>query len=86
VNRRDFLKTGAMPAAINNLTAQTSDSAEKQLINKHRVLGTGNAAFEVSALGFGCMGMRQYIASKLQATGILPIRKNWSVIENACAG
>jgi aryl-alcohol dehydrogenase-like predicted oxidoreductase len=68
VSRRDFFKTSAlvvagicMPSAVNRLVAQTTDSSgndnSELLITDRRTLGTGKAAFEVSALGFGCMGM-----------------------------
>jgi aryl-alcohol dehydrogenase-like predicted oxidoreductase len=69
LSRRNFLKTSAIigagiciPTAANNLVAQTTKSEEGSnnnglFITKHRVLGTGTAKFEVSALGFGCMGM-----------------------------
>jgi aryl-alcohol dehydrogenase-like predicted oxidoreductase len=68
-SRRNFLKTSAVigaglciPPAVSKLTAQTANPKEKSnnnglFIDKRRILGTGTAAFEVSALGFGCMGM-----------------------------
>lgn len=37
-------------------THQTPETGTKKMINENRTLGTGNAAFTVSALGFGCMG------------------------------
>jgi aryl-alcohol dehydrogenase-like predicted oxidoreductase len=68
VNRRHFLKTSAligggicMPSAANKLAAQTANSNgnnhNELRITKRRMLGTGNAALTVSALGFGVMGM-----------------------------
>lgn len=46
----------ATRAATENKTALT-DGAKEAIITAHRTLGTGKAAFEVSALGFGVMGM-----------------------------
>lgn len=71
VSRRGFLKTAAlagtalvMPAGLDRVLASESNPSEKTSGNPHlahireyRVLGTGKAAFEVSALGFGMMGM-----------------------------
>lgn len=71
ISRRGFLKvaalTGAafaMPAGLNKVIAGEPKQAETSgkdnnvaHITGHRVLGTGAAAFEVSALGFGVMGM-----------------------------
>lgn len=69
MSRRNFLKTGTIisagmfvPATVTNLVAQTTKSekgnnSNGMFITKRRVLGTGTAAFDVSALGFGCMGM-----------------------------
>lgn len=71
VSRRSFLKTSAFTAAaiIVPSAASTLLAAEPQkesipqtggnipMITRQSVLGTGKAAMEVSALGFGCMGM-----------------------------
>jgi len=71
VSRRGFLKTAALagaaltvPVGIDKVLAagqQKEETFSKDnhipYIREHRVLGTGNAAFEVSALGFGVMGM-----------------------------
>lgn len=71
VSRRGFLKTAALagaaltvPVGIDKVLAagqQKEETFSKDNhiphIREHRVLGTGNAAFEVSALGFGVMGM-----------------------------
>ncbi|MCM1313488.1 MAG: aldo/keto reductase [Bacteroides sp.] len=68
ISRRGFLKAAvAMGAAlaieptINKMQAAeriiTSNNIVKNPDMQYRTLGTGNAAFEVSALGFGVMGM-----------------------------
>lgn len=73
VSRRGFLKTAAVVgttltitsvydkvmAATGGSTTENSMSgdAKAAAISAHRTLGTGKAAFEVSALGFGVMGM-----------------------------
>ena len=72
LSRRGFLKTAAlagaalaMPGGLDNVfaagTKQQPETSGKDTdaahITGHRVLGTGKAAFEVSALGFGVMGM-----------------------------
>lgn len=71
VSRRGFLKTAVLAGAALTLPtglekvlaaepkqASTSGSDnDVARITGHRVLGTGAAAFEVSALGFGVMGM-----------------------------
>ena len=70
ISRRGFLKTAAavgavltIQPAINKVKAANAAlNGENALTMKkdglpHRTLGTGRAAFEVSALGFGVMGM-----------------------------
>ena len=71
INRRVFLKRTAlagtalaMPSGLSEVFAsankQTKTSGidvDAAHIKKHRVLGSGKAALEVSALGFGVMGM-----------------------------
>lgn len=70
ISRRRFLKTAAafgaaltiQPAinkvqAANAVLGRTSTSSTKNKDMQYRTLGTGSAAFEVSALGFGVMGM-----------------------------
>lgn len=69
-NRRDFLKTGALAgAALLGTSAFGSviSSASKELTNnkryapqnsKKRILGSGKHSLEVSAIGLGCMGMK----------------------------
>ena len=70
ISRRGFLKTTAalgaaltIQPAINKVQAAnavlggTSASSTRNKDMQYRTLGTGSAAFEVSALGFGMMGM-----------------------------
>lgn len=70
-DRRGFLKVAtlasaalAVPSVLNKVFASetklvgiTPKGNNTPCITEHRTLGTGNAAFEVSALGFGVMGM-----------------------------
>lgn len=71
ISRRGFLKTAAlagaalaMPAGLHKVfaaetkpTEASGNNGEAARIRGHRILGTGKAALEVSALGFGVMGM-----------------------------
>ncbi len=70
ISRRGFLKTAAaagaeltiQPVIDKAKAANTTLGGENALSMKkdgmpHRTLGTGKAAFEVSAIGFGVMGM-----------------------------
>ena len=67
IGRRGFLKTSilagaalTMPAGLNRAAAKMNRVGEDRrtaCIRGSRVLGTGAVAFEVSALGFGVMGM-----------------------------
>ena len=71
ISRRGFLKTAAlagaalaMPAGLDKVFAvgpakadTPRNDAEVARIQGHRILGSGKAAFEVSALGFGVLGM-----------------------------
>ncbi len=71
ISRRGFLKTAAaigaaltvspaldkVKAAETALTGARNGSTRKKDGVEYRTLGTGRAAMEVSALGFGCMGM-----------------------------
>lgn len=68
LSRRGFLKTGATAGAALGLPLATARAlgaeaersrpeGAKAMITRRRTLGTGHAAMEVSALGFGVMGM-----------------------------
>lgn len=72
ISRRGFIKTAALasmamvlPSGFNQILAHcpartktvSKGSDRAACITDHRILGTGKAAFEVSALGFGVMGM-----------------------------
>ena len=71
ISRRGFLKATALagaalavPTGLDKVFASETKQPETSRtdngiarIREYRVLGTGKAAFEVSALGFGVMGM-----------------------------
>lgn len=71
ISRRGFLKRAALvsaalavPSGVSEVFASETEQVETSDINTdvarikgRRVLGTGKAALEVSALGFGIMGM-----------------------------
>lgn len=71
ISRRGFLKRAAlagaalaMPSGLsevfaseNKPTKTSGIDVDAARVKGHRVLGSGKAAFEVSALGFGVMGM-----------------------------
>ena len=72
ISRRGFLKSAAltgaalaMPSGLDKMFAAQNNKPKKITkrhddtahITEHRILGTGKAAFEVSTLGFGMMGM-----------------------------
>lgn len=71
ISRRGFLKTAALAGAALTLpvgldkvfaaepkqAGTSGNNNHAAHVTGHRVLGTGSAAFEVSALGFGVMGM-----------------------------
>lgn len=60
--RRDFLKTAGLLSAV-LLASPVLNKADakifkdEKLITEYRILGSGDAAIKVTALGFGCMGM-----------------------------
>lgn len=66
-SRRSFLKLGTtLGAALfaspvlsksSELSSNTNTASPTAAITKHRTLGSGKMAMEVSALGLGCMGM-----------------------------
>jgi hypothetical protein len=68
ISRRGFLKTAALVGTalavqptINKVKAANAAAGGEKALKKkgmqYRTLGTGKAAMEVSALGFGVMGM-----------------------------
>lgn len=83
MGRRGFLKTAAvlaaaasMPPLVKNSHAYVSAKGGKDmpLLTEKRTLGQGSAAMEVSALGFGCMGLnyhRSIVLDKKQAVYLL---------------
>ncbi len=50
-------KLQAATGTADNKATQNTGNAKAASITAHRTLGTGSAAFEVSAMGFGVMGM-----------------------------
>lgn len=65
--RRNFLKTAAalaavaaMPPLVKKARASAAAGLDMPILNGKRTLGKGNAAMEVSALGFGCMGLNYH--------------------------
>ncbi|MDR1923261.1 MAG: aldo/keto reductase [Planctomycetaceae bacterium] len=60
-NRREFFKNAGMTGAALLTVSGIDHVAQGQTVTPqlfpHRILGTGKNAFEVSALGFGVMGM-----------------------------
>ena len=92
ISRRGFLKTAAavgaaltIQPAINKVKAANAAlngknaSSMKKGGMPHRTLGTGRAAFEVSALGFGVMGMTTTAASTRTRSNVsVCCTKPWS--------
>jgi aryl-alcohol dehydrogenase-like predicted oxidoreductase len=67
VNRRDFFKAGTAGGMVCATAALQSELAGQQrselnlpVITARRTLGTGPASMQVSALGFGVMGMNYH--------------------------
>lgn len=66
MSRRNFLKTATisgatlcMPPAMSKIIPEET-AVNDTAIRKLRCLGTGDAAMEVSAMGFGCMGLNYH--------------------------
>ena len=67
-------KVQAATRAVTGSKTASAGDAKAATITAHRTLGTGKAAFEVSALGFGVMGMtynRSYHPDKKQCIRLL---------------
>ena len=67
-------KVQAATRAVTESKTASAGDAKAATITAHRTLGTGKAAFEVSALGFGVMGMtynRSYHPDKKQCIRLL---------------
>ena len=65
IGRRNFLKSAAglaaiamVPLSIKNIQASTKSNNPTSKLN--RILGKNSAAMEVSAIGFGCMGLNYH--------------------------
>ncbi len=83
MGRRGFLKTAAlmtavamMPPAVKTARAAINPKGgpDTPLLTGKRTLGAGNAAMEVSSLGFGCMGLNYHRSNRMdekQATYLL---------------
>lgn len=83
MGRRGFLKTAAVLAAVSAMPPLVKSShayvsakggKDMPLLTEKRTLGQGSAAMEVSALGFGCMGLnyhRSIVLDKKQAVYLL---------------
>ncbi len=74
MGRRGFLKTAAvmaavavMPPVVRKVQASvtTKTGADLPFLPQKRTLGYGRAAMEVSALGFGCMGLNYHRSSRM---------------------
>lgn len=66
LTRRNFIQSTALIGAVMslssmfNITAAKGFSGRKVSSPKKRILGSGKAAMEVSAIGFGCMGLNYH--------------------------
>ncbi len=74
IDRRDFLKRTALAsvafcvaptlekvyATRQTVTAKETGPSNGASVNQQRTLGSGEAAFTVSAMGFGCMGLNYH--------------------------
>lgn len=74
MGRRSFLKTAAMMAALAamppivkkaNAVTLKKGGIDNPMLTEKRTLGKGKAAMEVSALGFGCMGLNYHRSCKM---------------------
>ena len=84
INRRGFLRTAMLSGAAmcvssisNEMVANESRDKQEPLalgskvaagISAKRTLGSGTASMVVSAIGFGCMGLRPSIVALLCST------------------
>lgn len=64
--RRNFIQSTALITAVMGLSSMFNTSVAKEPFNrktsssKNRILGSGKSAMEVSAIGFGCMGLNHH--------------------------
>lgn len=74
IDRRSFLKRTALTGAAiciaptlekvkaveRSITGKAENVSNCACISKQRTLGSSNASFTISAIGFGCMGLNYY--------------------------